>query len=341
MHKHLKSSVTAALVAGGLVGLAAQPAHADSLLFPYLNTNTGTYSFVTLVNDGLTQNATISGYYLQYGHKPNPVVQRRGCNFMSTNVDTTPADMMTWEVNAKVNDAGNNVLFENPAPNTSWIPGAFVLPANQTAWLIAEPLGAGADEADNVRVWGWAEVIDTAANLNLAYSTHNFANDNDTSVTNDFRNVSGTWSSWSWYPTTYVSTSWHVLLLGTRAAMTGNIRGAIEAWDGLLFGATNRDEQHFDASSKKTIRCFAIVTRGNVLQPGTVSATDDGGWMYVGPSSGAVVTSAADPDDAGATYNPASSHLVHKVQVATPAAGVGTRQTINREPSWNGFPYLP
>jgi hypothetical protein len=322
-----------------VLGIGVKGAQADSLLFPYLNSQAGVFSFVTIVNDGLFQNSTITGYYLQYGHKPNPVVQRRGCSLFSTTADTTPADMMTWEVNAKVLDAGNLVLFENAAPTTSSIPPAFVLPAGQTAWLIVEPQGTGADQADVARVWGWAEVIDTAANLNLAYSTHNFVNDSD--VLADYANISGTWTAWSWYPATYVNTSWHVLMLGTRAAMSASIRGAIEAWDGAIFGAYDRDELHFDASKRKTVRCFAIVTRGDVLQPGAAAATNNGGWMYIGPASGSVTAPPLDPDDPGGVYNPAGNHLVHKIQQATPAAGVGTRMTVNREPSWNGFPFAP
>jgi len=340
MHKHLKSSVTAAMVAGGLLGLGTQPAHADSLLFPYLNSQAGVYSFVTIVNDGLAENATISGYYLQYGHKPNPVVQRRGCNAFSTTVGTTPADMMTFEVNAKLTAGSQDALFEAGGPLTSAIPAAFVLPAGQTAWLIVEPLGAGAGPLnDVVRVWGWAEVIDTVSNLSLAYSTHNFANDLNAGA--NFTNLSGAWTAWSWYPTTYVTTSWHVLPLGTRAQMVGSIRGAIEAWDGAIFGAYDRDEQHFDASRRKTVRCFAIVTRGDVLQPGAVAATNGGGWMYVGPASAAMTTLFTDPDDPGTTYNPMGNHLVHKVQAATAATGIAPRTTVSREPSWDSFPYAP
>ncbi len=337
MHKHLKKGVTAALVAGGLVGLAAQPAHADSLLFPYLNTSAGVYSFVTIVNDGLFQNSTIVGYHLTYGHKANPVVQRAKCNHFDISVSATPRDMMTYEVGGKVLDGGDMVLFESAPPVTS--SGLLPLPAGQTAFMIAEPLGAGADDASNVRVWGWAEVIDTVGNLNLAYSTDTFSSNTD--VDPNFTNLSGSWTAWSWYPTTMVTTSWHVLPLGLRSAMsppiTGGIRGGIEAWDGnpANAGAYDRDERFLSGGLVKTIRCFAIVNRANLLAPAVVSATDGGGWMYEGPASVVVTTPALDPDDPGATYNPMGDHLVHKIQAATAATGMAPRMTINREPSWD------
>lgn len=357
MHKHLKSSVTAALVAGGLVGLAAQPAHADSLLFPYLNTSVGTYSFVTIVNDGFVENTAITGYHFTYEHKPNPVVQRRGCNHFDFDVGTTPADMMTFEVAGKVLDPAGMVLFESGGDAGGWGVGGLtsggVLPltSGQTAYLIVEPLAAIGVPLPTVvdgaaRSWGWAEIIDTAANLNLGYSTHNFSNDVNSNP--DFANISGAWTAWTWYPTAFVTTSWHVLPLGTRSNMSaatgaGGMRGAIEAWDGLAAnaGGYDRDERRYSGANRKTVRCFAIVNRGNLLQPGVISATDNGGWMYVGPAGAAVATSATDPDDPSATYAPMGDNLVHKIQAATAAAGVGVRQIISREPSWDGFPYTP
>lgn len=335
MHKHLKSSVTAAMVAGGLLGVGTQAAHADSLLFPYLNTNTGVFSFVTIANEGLGEFSTLTGYHLTYGSKPNPVVNRRGCNHFDFNVVSTPADMMTFEVAGKVTEPGG-ALFEggSTAPVTSQVP--FFLSSGQTAWLAVEPLGnnGAAENTSRAEVWGWAEVVDTAANLTLAYSTNNLSVNDSTNPNFATSGVGNTWHRWSWYPTTFVTTSWYVLPIGAVQTMSpvtgGGIRAVVQASNGISAGAYNRDETFISGDRIATVRCLGIVTRSDMLQPATVTATNDGGFLYA-ESFGSVTTAPTDPDDPSATYSSAEQ-LNYRIQSATAAAGVGTRTAVNREP---------
>lgn len=328
MHKHLlKKSVTAALMAGGLVGLAAQPVHADSLLFPYLNTDAGTFSFVTIANEGLNEFSTLTGYHFNYGHKPNPVNNTAGCTDMDFNVTSTPADMMTFEVNGKVTEPGG-VLFEGgaAAPVTSGVP--FSLPAGQTAFLGVEPLGnaVASEVVGRIELWGWAEVISTSTNMTLAYSTHNTGVNDSTNPNFATSNVGNTWHRWAWYPTTMVTTSWYVLPLGPLLTMVnGGIRTQVQGSNGAgLGGAWDRDEHFISQGKAGLVRCFGFLTRADVLSPGAILATNDGGWLYA--ESFGSTTVGTD------TYN-GNQMLNYRVQTATPATGLAPRTAINREPA--------
>ncbi len=336
MHKHLKSSVTTALAAAGLLGLGTQAAHADSLLFPYLSTQAGTFSFVTIANEGLNEFSTLTGYHFSYGHKANPVANKKGCGHFDGNVVSTPADMLTFEVNGKVTEPGG-ALFEGgaAAPVTS---SALTLPvANQTAFLVVEPLGnnTAAEISTRIELFGWAEVIDTAANMTLAYSSAGLGV-NDSTVPNfATSNVGNTWHRWSWYPTSLVTTSWYVLPLGLSSAMTppggGGLRATITASNGTLAGAYDRDEQFWSGSKVAPVRCLGFVTRADVLQPATITQTDGGGFLYA-ESFATTATAPTDPDDPSATYA-GIQQLNYKVQAATAATGLAPRTAINREPT--------
>lgn len=330
MHKHLlKKSVTAALMAGGLVGLAAQPVHADSLLFPYLNTDAGTFSFVTIANEGLNEFATLTGYRLNYGHKPNPVNNTNGCTDFDFTVNSTPGDVMTFEVNGKVTEP-NGVLFEGgaAAPVTSVVP--FSLVAGQTAFLGVTPIGTNgaAEMPTRIELWGWAEVISTSTNMTLAYSTHNTGVNGSVNPNFALSDVGNTWHRWSWYPTAMVTTSWYVLPLGPLQTMLGGgIRTLVQGTNGIgLGGAWDRDERFVSAGRIGILRCLGFLTRADVLTPGAVAATNDGGYLYA-ESFGATVV-------AGDTYN-GNQQLNYRVQTATAATGLAPRTAINREPALN------
>jgi len=60
----------------------------------------------------------------------------------------------------------------------------------------------------------------------------------------------------------------------------------------------------------------------------------------IAPAGGDVTTTPTDPDDPSATYSPAVINLVHRIQTVTAATGFAPRMSINREPSWDGFPLL-
>ncbi len=368
MQKFMKKNLPATLVAGSLLGLGVTTqAAADTILFPYLSTQSGVLSFVTIVNDGLAagQYSAVSLYQYTYGYKAAPVNQRGGCNHFDAPGQTTPADMVTFEVGSRV--GGGQALFEAAGDTFGFGPGkltsttAPLTAAGQIAFLIVDaatqaPSGIGADagvgNTDTARLFGWAEVIDPAANMTLAYSTHSF--NNDTSIGADLSNLSGSIAALSWYTASAVTTAWHVLHLNTTSVMIptqgGGIRAAVEAGQGgnnvrvLPAGvaAYDRDENPVSGTRRKPVRCFAIISRGDIMAATSVTATDNGGWTYLGGAFGdqAVLQ---DPIDVISTYTSAANTLVHKIQTAIPAAtGLGARSAINREPTGGQvFTYVP
>ena len=340
--------------------LGAGTAMADTILFPYLNTDPGVYSFVTIANNGTNEYAAIAQYHLIYGYKANPIVNKAGCGHSDHNVLTTPADMMTFEINGKVDDAGNDVLFENAGDALGPVAGGLTSTAwllnvsGQTAFLVVEPVGIGALEFNDnvVRMWGWADVIDTANNMSLTYSTQNFVND---LTGTSFTNVGAPIITLSWYPAAFVSTSWHILPLDTAlnmspAATPGGLRAALLAWDGTAAttGAYNRDEVFTSGAKRIPIRCFGVVTRNDMLEANGINESANGGWAHLESADANITLLANDSVDPGGIYtntNPNTfanwSLLVHRIQTATAAAGVGVRTGINREPQFNGFPFAP
>ncbi len=347
---HLKKSLPAVLVAATLSGVASQNASADGLLFPYLSTQSGVFSFVTIVNDGLGTTAGAE-YHFTYGHKSAPIANTANCNHFDADGRSTTNDMMTFEVGGKVkNSYGGGALFEEAGDSSGGAPvGAGALTSvpvalpvgNQIAFLAVEH--GTTDSGADIALFGWAEVIDTGANLSLAYSTHNFA---DTGAAfpggrADFGFLSSGAVLLSWYPTSVVSSSWHVLNLGIITEMSpasgSSIRRGYTA-SGTYSSSTNggaydRDELFYSGSKTARIRCFGIIGRGDVLGSGVESATANGGWTWlVGANAGNAPVS--DTNETEGSYTTGgTNYLVHKIQTAVSSAGVGSRQTVAREPS--------
>jgi hypothetical protein len=244
--------------------------------------------------------------------------------------------MMTFEVGGKVLDAGNLVLFENAAPVTSTIPAALVVPANQIAFLIVEPVPVGPQVPNMANVFGWADVIDTANNMTLNYSTDKLNNSDDSNP--NFINldpITG-WRVASWYPTTYVDTRWHILPLGARSAMAPMGGGGI--WTRLYATgndpntdtAYDRDEMGWSGNLNTCVRCFGIISRSDILMPGPIAATNNGGFTFL-EDTGPFPSCAASGTESG-------SFLVHRIQTATAASGLAPRMGINKEPMvWPNF----
>ena len=345
MNKHLmKKSVTAALVAGGLLGLATQPAQADGILFPYLSTQTNVYSFVTVVNDAV---GSAPEYHFTYAHKSVPVANTGNCNHFDGDVRSTANDMMTFEAGGKLlNPLGGRALFEEAGDAGGFGSGGLTSTpialnvANQIAFLAVED---SSDTTGAVNLFGWAEVIDTGANLSLAYTTHNFVDEGAayTGTRADFSNLSSGAVVMSWYPTSNVSSSWHVLNLGPVTSMAPASGSSLRRGYGASGtssnstngGAYDRDELFWSGSKTARIRCFGFVGISDLLSSGVVAQVANGGWTYlVGANAGSAPDSDAN-DPAGNYGTAGTTYLVHKIQTALSATGLNPRQTVNREPS--------
>lgn len=255
------------LLGGGLV-FAPKADALQGLLFPFVTTETGKFTFITINNDGAGSGSTSFGtptgaslpnLHFTYGYKPTPIVNTAGCVHFDGDVFTTDTDMMIFEVNRKVTGpGGSTALFEPgagvPTPPVTSTPLALTPGVDAQAFLIVEP-----NTAKNTFLFGTAAIIDAAAGLAASYSTNTFTATSSTinpivaSGTNpDFTAIDGgvygpggqggatvgptgvTYSGFknvAWYPTSVVTTSWFILPLSTRSSMIPATGGGIR-WAG-------------------------------------------------------------------------------------------------------------
>ncbi|MEW6714122.1 MAG: hypothetical protein AB1306_03385 [Nitrospirota bacterium] len=346
--KKISLIFTVALVFALSLGVGIQSVQADSILFPYLSTQPGVYSFVTIANEGQNEFATLTGLHLSYGYKDVtagfPAVNTCACNHHDVQIESTPSDMLTFEVGGKVVDGGNYFLFENAGLDTTvGNPTMMGGLTNHIGFLWVEPLGnATASEMDQrIEIWGWGDVLDTNANMNFSYSTNglgsNDSTDPDLSASYD---QGMNWYRFAWEPTTYVNTSWYILPISTRDDMTpaagGGIRRSIRANNGAAFpgpGAFDRDEQFYSGEKLATVRCLGVINTSHLLQPGPIASTLNGGFLYA-ESWGTKTTALSDVCDPNEDYDGGATYSA-RIQSVTAAAGMGTRQTIGIEPMLN------
>ena len=335
--KGLRCLLVLNLLFGGGFVFAPKAEALQSLLFPFVTTETGKFTFITINNDDFSAGLPISLHFT-YGIKAVPIVNKAGCEHFDGNVTTTPFDMMIFEVNRKVIDAsGTTALFEggNTAPVTST---PLALPtADRVGFLIVEQNAASLSF-----LFGTATVIDSATGLTFSYSTNYLTTATGAGLNPSFAAIDGGdfdfgtvtntgFKSISWYPVSIVTTSWFVLPLSDRATMSSGegfrlaLMPRIEATG--LGGAFDLDEAFFSGSKTAPVQCFGLITRGDLLQPATAAATDGGGFTAV--VSTTLTLSAADSVDPGGVYGPGSFSMF-KVQ-ATSALG-SPRSTVHQEP---------
>ena len=123
--RHLTRLFTSGLLGVGLVlsGGVALAQNSAAVLFPFVTTETGKFTFITIKNTGSSTAGTpIAAYHFTYAMKAAPIVNKAECEHFDGDAVTTPADMMIFEVGGKVTtDAGTSALFEGglTAPVTS------------------------------------------------------------------------------------------------------------------------------------------------------------------------------------------------------------------------------
>lgn len=339
--------VVGLLLAAG-AAVAQNPA---AVLFPFVTTETGKFTFIALRNTGSSTSGTpITAYHFTYAMKPvltsspvgaHPVENKAGCEHFDGDVLTTPADLMIFEAGRKVVDpSGTTALFEGgtTAPVTS-APLAFPT-AGRAGFLIVETNTPVVDS-----IFGTETVIDSAAGLAVSMSTAFLSSTIPTNP--DFSGIDGStvlpppigptgYKNVSWFPTNIAETSWFVIPLGGRAAMAPSGGGGLRV--GLtprspvlptpgLGGAYDLDEHFFSGSKITPVRCFGYINRNDILQPGTDAAVAGGGWMAV--ASSPLTLAASDPVDPSGSYLNQPFMMI----AGQESAALGTpKMTVHREP---------
>ncbi len=314
------AAMALALVLGvGVRGAQAQTA----VLYPYLSTEAGVFTFVTLLNDGCSMPlGTAASYHFTYAMKPVPVVNKKGCEHFDGDAGSSFADVMNFEVNKKVD------LITAMGDTTST---PFYYPLlGRVGFLIVE----GIDDCEFFH--GWAVVVNAATGLHYAYSSHDLRGSPTIDPSFVGLDAGSDFKFTSWYPASLVTTTWYVLPLGLRSAMApgggGGIRRGLTTYtDHIpasgLAGAYDINEHFFSGGKQVPIRCLGFMTRPDFLMPAVVASTDGGGWTSF--FSVAITLPLTDPDDPGGPYV-TGNYLLYKIQSTTALGGVKT--TVSREP---------
>jgi len=348
------------LLGGGLV-FAPKADALEALLFPFITTEVGKFTFITINNDGagapfgVPPSALIGNLHFTYATKPVPVLQRTGCLHFNADAFTTDVDMMIFEVNKKVSGPGGAAALFEPSTGQPITSVPITLPSvDRVGFLIVEPTSP-----INAYLFGTAAVVDAATGLAFSYSTNWFtATGAAGGVNPPFTAIDGGlyaggapvgpggvgfsgFKNVAWYPTSIVSTSWYVLPLSTRSVMSPGAGGGIRlglrtATDHLpapnLEGAYDLDERFFSGGLRKNVRCLAIITRANFLGTDVDISTAGGGFTFLAANGSSATVGPTDAQDPGGVYGPTPFMLL-KIQ-STHALGA-QKSTMHQEADHN------
>lgn len=343
-----KSLLVAAM---GVAALASTTANAGSygtqnVFFPYITTASTAFTFITLANNG-TGAAGIAHY--RYAMKATTAANSVGCEHQDGNGTLTLNDVLQFEVGNKVNVA--TALATGDTTGTAY---PFTGGNDKHGYLMVNTTGAG---RSGQTIYGEAVIIDTATGMRMAYTTGGLNTDNaadpdytlaNTGIAGGPESVpvfvpsgsvdpKGT-SVVTWYKAANVTTSWFVVPLGTTLEMTpaGAVGGVIAGYNmGDSAGAAGQNgaydlnEAFHSGSIRTDVRCIGVITRANMLQPGALANTANGGTAHLSTYNRLAGTDGAPAGGTAAALLQRDKSLVYKLQ-STSLVG-GASSFISRE----------
>ena len=271
----IAASIGAVLAASSLVANAA-----DNVLFPFVTTKAGAYTFVSLANNGAAPVAT--SYHFYYMSKPVGSSNSTACNHFDAIGKTTQNDLVQFEIGKKIDMIA---AFGDTTSTPIYQP----LVGHEGFLIVAADVLTA-----NLLYHGEATVIDASSGLYYSYSTEgltapavadpNYSDAAITSAAND--------KFASWYPASAVNTTYYVVPTGARSLMAavagGGLTATLQANTAGIAGggAYDKNETPFSGTQNPSVTCFGYVKPGDFLQPGTASATSTGGWMNTNRTAG-------------------------------------------------------
>lgn len=312
----IAASVGAVLAAGSMVAQAGTPG-TSNLLFPYVTTATGSYTFISIVAQNGTAVAT--PVHFTYAMKATSAANSASCTHLDGDATMTANDLMQFEIQNKVD---MKTAFGDTTSTAKYFPNTAAA-ANQQGMLIvnnnaAGAYGSGATYVD-ANLYGEARIISTSTGLAAGYSTDDLhttaaANPNFAAAAGPDGGVST--KVISWFPDPAVSTSWFVLPLDTETnmAFNGNVAATYQVRDNTqVFGGHYNNNEGFQSSTATAaVVCMGTFDRATLLGALNAPWSANGGWgNFVGTVG-------------------AANSLIYKME-GTTALG-GTISFITREP---------
>ncbi len=327
--KTLIAASVGAVFAVASIGASAGTAGTTNLLFPYITTATGAYTFISIVNQKGTA-ATVPLHFT-YATKATTAANSAACSHLDGDASSTGNDLMQFEISKRVDVPGS---FGDTTSTPKYFPNT-AAGANQHGILVVNNAagsnyGSGATYVDGV-LYGEARIINTATGLAAGYSTDDL---HTTASTNpDFAVAAGPDGGTtlhakvlSWFPDPTVTTTWYAVPTGTETAMafaggvTANYQvqssTATQAANGIA-GHYNNNEVFQSSVGSSSVKCVGTFTRASLLGDLNAPWSANGGWANL-----------QTVDTAGVVASSAS--LVYKLETTT-AVG-GTTSFINRVP---------
>lgn len=295
----IAASVGAVLAAASVAAHAGTPA-TTNLLFPYITTKAGAFTFISISNQyGTATPAATSTAPLHFTYATKTVGSdvNAVCDHTDGDGRTTPNDLMQFEVQ-------NKISLPTMFGDTTSSPKYFTegaAGANREGFLVVNNAngsryGTSAAYA-NLRLYGEARIIDTTTGLYFGYSTDDlhtmamFDQDATPLFSDPSGPDSGTTKVLSWFPTSIVNTSVYVVPLSSEwnMAYTGNVRthvklvGGDTIRNGVLEASTfgghyNNNELFQSHETPRGVTCFGSITRDQLVGSLNNAWSANGGW---------------------------------------------------------------
>ncbi len=339
----IAASVGAALVSAGVASHAGGTPGTTNLLFPYITTKAGAYTFISISNQAGTASdfTTTSGsqpptLHFTYSTKAVGANKDDKCNHTDGDGTTTVNDLMQFEVQNKIDLP---TLFGDRTSTPKYFPaGATGL--NQEGFLVVNNLrGASYGAASNytsLRLYGDARIIDTTTGLFFGYSTDDLHTDeNDAAFRPIFSSNTGPAGMsdnedkvLSWFPTAPVTTSLYIVPLSNETDMSfssnvrthyrligADLKQGVRAGDPVVssnFGGHYNNNEAFQSHELFAgVTCFGVIQRKDLIGALSDSWSTNGGW--------GVLQAVMPP--ANSAYIPSKKAFVYKFETTSAVNG--------------------
>lgn len=289
-----KSLVAVALIAAGFAAHAGT-AGTSNLLFPYVTTATGAFTFISISQQNSsapTTGTAASPLHFSYATKPISAANSAKCDHVDGDATSTLNDLMQFEVSKRIDVPA---AFGDTTSVPKYLYEGNPAAANRHGTLIVNAAAGSAYPAGgpytSPALYGEARIISTASGLAAGYSTDDLhataaPSNPDFTAGGPDQGLSSKVVSWFAEPT--VSTTFYVLPLGTEANMSfsGNlftsyqVQGATPSVDSTLgFGGHYNNNEKFQSSTNTNeITCLGVVSRSNLLGSLNAPFSANGGW---------------------------------------------------------------
>lgn len=279
----IAASVGALLATASMVASAGTPG-TTNLLFPYVTSKVGAYTFLSITNQLGAPGPT--PLHFTWATKAIGAANSAACNHVNGDAMSTPNDLMQFEMSNRIDVPA---AFGDTTSAPKYFPGA---PAgsNQQGFLIVNNSAAAAyGEAaayNGAILHGDAHIIDTSTGLYFAYSTDDL-HTTDAALP-DFALAAGPDGAnpnkvMSWYATSVATTSFYILPLADEGLMAyagaATVTYAATGPGPLFFyGHYNNNEGFQSSTTNVPVTCFGVASRAQMLGALNEPWSANGGW---------------------------------------------------------------